>query len=107
MVNLTQSKILLVPYHKKLAVITIPREHGCGSTELIVIAMFPPHFVDKGQTVDEHQRLKVLERENRELRRSNDILRQASAYLAQAELDRHWKNVMNASHSLNTGQNDG
>ena len=37
------------------------------------------------------QRLKELEREVRELRRSNDILRQASAYFAQAELDRHWK----------------
>lgn len=42
-------------------------------------------------TSDERQRLKELERENRELRRSNDILRQASAYFAQAELDRHWK----------------
>ncbi|ENG27023.1 hypothetical protein ECP03052609_4791, partial [Escherichia coli P0305260.9] len=30
----------------------------------------------------EHQRLKELKRENRELRRSNDILRQASAYFA-------------------------
>lgn len=42
-------------------------------------------------TASERQRLKELERENRELRRSNDILRQASAYFAQAELDRHWK----------------
>ncbi|ELV76326.1 hypothetical protein ECATCC700728_5132, partial [Escherichia coli ATCC 700728] len=32
-----------------------------------------------------------LERENRELRRSNDILRQASAYFAKAEFDRLWK----------------
>lgn len=42
-------------------------------------------------STNERQRLKELERENRELRRSNDILRQASAYFAQAELDRHWK----------------
>lgn len=42
-------------------------------------------------TTDERQHLKELEREVRELRRSNDILRQASAYFAQAELDRHWK----------------
>jgi transposase len=42
-------------------------------------------------TASERQRLKELEREVRELRRSNDILRQASAYFAQAELDRHWK----------------
>lgn len=42
-------------------------------------------------TTSERLRLKELEREVRELRRSNDILRQASAYFAQAELDRHWK----------------
>jgi transposase len=46
---------------------------------------------DGGLSTNERQRLKELERENRELRRSNDILRQASAYFAQAELDRHWK----------------
>lgn len=46
---------------------------------------------DGGLTSAERLRLKELERENRELRRSNDILRQASAYFAQAELDRHWK----------------
>jgi transposase len=40
-----------------------------------------------GLTTDE-QRLKLLERENRELRRANEILRKASAYFAQAELDR-------------------
>ncbi|NYW82049.1 IS3 family transposase, partial [Escherichia coli] len=37
---------------------------------------------DGGLTTAERQRLKELERENRELRRSNDILRQASAYFA-------------------------
>ena len=36
-------------------------------------------------------RLKALERENRELRQANDILRKASAYFAQAELDRRFK----------------
>ena len=41
-----------------------------------------------GLTTDEQQRLKLLERENRELRRANEILRKASAYFAQAELDR-------------------
>ncbi|WP_423827751.1 IS3 family transposase [Shigella sonnei] len=40
---------------------------------------------DGGLTTAERQRLKELERENRELRRSNDILRQASAYFAKAE----------------------
>ena len=37
------------------------------------------------------QRLKTLERENRELRQANEILRKASAYFAQAELDRRFK----------------
>ena len=41
-----------------------------------------------GLTTDERQKLKTLERENRELRRANEILRKASAYFAQAELDR-------------------
>jgi transposase len=44
-----------------------------------------------GLTTDEQQRLKELERENRELKRANEILRKASAYFAQAELDRRPK----------------
>ncbi len=44
-----------------------------------------------GLTSDERARIKELERENRELRRANEILRKASAYFAQAELDRRPK----------------
>ena len=44
-----------------------------------------------GPTTDDRERIKVLERENRELRQANEILRKASAYFAQAELDRRWK----------------
>jgi transposase len=44
-----------------------------------------------GVTSDERARIKELERENRELRRANEILRKASAYFAQAELDRRPK----------------
>jgi transposase len=44
-----------------------------------------------GVTTDERQRVKELERENFELRRANEILRKASAYFAQAELDRRGK----------------
>ncbi len=44
-----------------------------------------------GLRSEERERLKMLERENRELRRANEILRKASAYFAQAELDRHGK----------------
>jgi transposase-like protein len=42
-------------------------------------------------TSDERNRIKELERENRELRRANEILRKASAYFAEAELDRRPK----------------
>jgi transposase len=44
-----------------------------------------------GMTSSERERLKALERENRELRRANEILRKASAFFAQAELDRRGK----------------
>jgi len=44
-----------------------------------------------GLTTEERQRLKDLEREVRELRRANEILKKASAYFAQAELDRRLK----------------
>ena len=44
-----------------------------------------------GLTTDERERLKALERENRELRRANEILKTASAFFAQAELDRRLK----------------
>ena len=44
-----------------------------------------------GLTTEERTRLKQLERENFELRRANEILRKASAYFAQAELDRRAK----------------
>lgn len=45
----------------------------------------------EGLTSQEQQRIKDLERENRELRQANEILRKASAYFAQAELDRRSK----------------
>ena len=41
-----------------------------------------------GPTTDDRERIKALEREVRELRQANEILRKASAYFAQAELDR-------------------
>ena len=51
--------------------------------------------VDAGQrdglSSSERERLKQLERENKELRRANDILKAASAFFAQAELDRRLK----------------
>ncbi len=47
--------------------------------------------VRAGPTTDERERIKALERENRELRQANEILRKASAYFAQAELDRRFR----------------
>ncbi len=51
--------------------------------------------IDQGQreglSSTERERLKQLERENRELRQANEILRKASAFFAQAELDRRPK----------------
>jgi transposase-like protein len=51
--------------------------------------------VDSGQRAgvptDMADKLKTLERENRELRQANEILRKASAYFATAELDRRYK----------------
>jgi transposase len=44
-----------------------------------------------GVSSDMAEKLKALERENRELRQANEILRKASAYFAQAELDRPFK----------------
>ena len=44
-----------------------------------------------GMTTQERDRIKALEREVRELRQANEILRKASAYFAQAELDRRFK----------------
>jgi len=53
------------------------------------------HEIDAGAragvTTPDMQRLKELERENKELRRANEILKTASAFFAQAELDRRLK----------------
>jgi len=53
------------------------------------------HEVDSGTragiTTAEHDRVKALERENKELRRANEILKLASAFFAHAELDRRLK----------------
>ena len=49
------------------------------------------HGVREGITSAESERIKALEREVKELRRANDILKTASAFFAQAELDRQLK----------------
>ena len=53
------------------------------------------HEIDTGMregiTSEEREHIKALERENKELRRANEILKLASAFFAQAELDRRLK----------------
>lgn len=47
--------------------------------------------IRSGMTTEDRERLKALERENRELRQAHEILRKTSAYFAQAEFDRRFK----------------
>jgi transposase-like protein len=75
------------------AIVSIAAKIGCTAQTLN--EWVKKTEVDSGRkpglTTDERERMKVLERENRELRQANEILRKASAYFAQAELDRRWK----------------
>ena len=75
------------------AIVSIASKFGCTGQTLRTWVRQAER--DSGQrgglTTDERRRLKELERDNRELRRANEILRKASAYFAQAELDRRPK----------------
>lgn len=72
------------------AICSIAEKIGCTAETLRkwVRRVERDEGVRPGLTTAEKDRLKELERENRELRRANEILRKASAYFAQAELDR-------------------
>lgn len=82
-------------YHSSLwkAVESIASKIGCNPVTLL--EWVKRAEIDSGQrpgiTTDERERIKALERENRELRRANEILKLASAFFAQAELDRNLK----------------
>jgi len=75
------------------AVESIAPKMGCVPQTLLTWVQ--RHEVDsgvrQGVTTAEAQRVKELERENKELRRANEILKLASAFFAQAELDRRLK----------------
>ena len=75
------------------AVDSIAAKIGCVPQTLL--AWVQRHEVDtgtrEGVTTAEARRVKELERENKELRRANEILKLASAFFAQAELDRRLK----------------
>ena len=66
-----------------------------GCTPQTLIVWVKKAEVDSGKRAgvptDMAERMKALERENRELRQANEILRKASAYFAMAELDRRSK----------------
>jgi transposase len=76
-----------------LAVESIAPKIGCVPQTLLtwVKRVEIDTGVREGVTTSEAQRVKELERENRELRRANEILKVASAFFAQAELDRRFK----------------
>ena len=75
------------------AIVSIAEKIGCSAETLRnwVRQVERDQGKRPGLTTDERARLKQLERENFELRRANEILKKASAYFAQAELDRRAK----------------
>jgi transposase len=75
------------------AIVSIAGKMGCTAETLRkwVRRVERDQGTRPGLTTDERGRLKELEREVRELKRANEILRKASAYFAQAELDRRPK----------------
>ena len=75
------------------AIVSIAAKIGCTAQTLL--EWMKKAEVDNGKragvATDMAEKLKALEHENRELRQANEILRKASAYFAQAELDRRVK----------------
>ena len=75
------------------AVVSISGKIGCAAQTLL--EWVKKAEIDAGRRAgvpsEMAERLKALERENRELRQANEILRKASAYFAMAELDRRFK----------------
>lgn len=75
------------------AIQSIAQKIGCSSETLRkwVRQSERDEGVRPGHTSADHERIRELERENRELRRANEIIRKAAAFFAQAELDRPQK----------------
>jgi transposase-like protein len=75
------------------AIVSIAEKMGCSAEALRKWVRQAEKDTGQrpGLTTNERERMKELERENRELKRANEILRKASAYFAQAELDRRPK----------------
>ena len=75
------------------AIVSIAAKFGCSAETLRKWVRQSERDAGQraGPTTTEQQRIQVLEREVRELRQANEILRKASAYFAQAELDRRFR----------------
>ena len=75
------------------AIVSIAAKIGCSAQTLHnwVAQAERDRGARAGLSTDERERMKTLEREVRELRQANEILRKASAYFAQAELDRRFR----------------
>jgi len=78
---------------RSAALLSISQNVGCSRDSLWI--WVKQHETDSGlrggMTTAERDRIKGLERENRQLRQANEILKKASAYFAQAELDRPFR----------------
>jgi len=72
------------------AIVSIAAKIGC-TAQTLHNWVRQAEGVRGGATTDDRERMKALERENRELCQANEILCEASAYFAQAELDRRFK----------------
>jgi len=72
------------------AISSVAEKFGCSAETLRKWVRFAERqgIPEERARLDEQQRVKELERENRELRQANEILRKAAAFFAQAELDR-------------------
>ena len=78
---------------RSAAILSISQKVGCSRDSLRI--WVKQHEMDTGTrdglTTADRNRIKELERENRQLRQANEILKKASAYFAQAELDRPFR----------------
>ena len=87
--------VRLVFEHEKEYAAVVSDVFGLGCTAETLRSWVRRVETDQGQragmSTDDRERLKTLERENKELRRANEILKTASAFFAQAELDRKLK----------------
>ena len=79
--------------NRSAAILSISQKVGCSRDSLRI--WVKRHETDTGKrdglTTVERDRIKELERENRQLRQANEILKKASAYFAAAELDRPFR----------------